>query len=73
MRDLKIGKLLITKKAILLIAFCLFLNGMAIGALVALDKKETNNSMNVLILFVTLFVPYILFFKSIRRNVIELK
>ena len=35
MKDIKIGKLVFSKKAILLIAFCLFLNGMLIGSMVA--------------------------------------
>jgi len=73
MKDFKIGKLLISKKAILLIAFCLFLNGMVIGAFVALNEKAVNHSINLLIVFTAIFIPYIMFFKSIKKNIAELK
>lgn len=71
MKDIKIGKILFTRKAILLIAFCLFLNGMTIGAIVA--YKEVANDINFLIIYIFIFMPYFLFFKNIKKHIVELE
>lgn len=68
MKDLKIGKLIFKKKALLLIAFCLFLNGITIGLMVA---SESNH--NFMFYYISLLIPYILFYKTIKDNVIEIK
>lgn len=70
MKDLKIGRLLIKKKALLIIALCLFINGMVIGAAVAF-KQTTRQDLNVLVMYVAIFLPYILLFKSITSNIEE--
>ncbi|TCI85337.1 hypothetical protein [Tenacibaculum sp. M341] len=69
MKSLKIGNLIFNSKAVSLIAVCLFLNGIAIGTSVA--SSQAGVSISVIPLFVMLFAPYILFFKSIKNNVSE--
>ncbi|RKD98754.1 hypothetical protein [Marinifilum flexuosum] len=70
MKPLKIGKLYFNKKAILLIAFCLFLNGILIGALVAYQQNR-GESISPILLMALMFVPYILFSKGIKKNINE--
>ncbi len=72
MENLKIGRLVFKKKAILLMAFCLFLNGMTIGALVA-NHQVSDKKLNFIIFYVAIFIPYLLLFKSIKKNIIELE
>ena len=71
MNDLKIGNLVFTKKAVGLIAFCLFLNGSIIGAMVAY-KASHPAGINVIVLYAGMFLPYLVLGKSIRKNIIEL-
>ncbi len=68
MINLKIGKLLFNKKAVLTIAFCLFLNGIIIGLMVA-----SNNKSNFLLYYISIFLPYVFFFTTIKRNITEIK
>ena len=68
MKDIKIGNLIFTKKSILILAFCLFLNGINIGVMLAM---KSNNFF--LLNYILFFLPYILFYKSIKNNVIEIK
>ncbi len=70
MKDLKIGKLLIKKKALITIAFCLFINGMVIGTSVAF-KKTTLLDVNVLVLYGAIFLPYLFSSTTIKKNIIE--
>jgi len=72
MKDIKIGKLVFSKKAILLIAFCLFLNGMLIGSMVAY-KQHTNGGVNFMVLYVMMFLPYLFFYRAVKRNITEVK
>jgi len=71
MKSLKIGKLIFNRKAIFLIAFCLFLNGVLIGTLVAYNQ-DSNESLNVILFMFMIFLPYILFYKSIGKNIKEI-
>ncbi len=68
MRDLKIGKLIFKKKALLIILFCLFLNVINIGLMVACFSNK-----NFTLFYAAFFIPYLLFFKTIKNNVIEIK
>lgn len=70
MKDLKIGQLLFTKKAILLIAVRLFILGIAIGVSVAL--KETHSQWTLLIIFLGVLLALLSFRKTTRENIIEL-
>lgn len=71
MKSIKLGKLIFNRKAIFLIAFCLFLNGVLIGALVAYNQ-DANESINVILLLFLIFLPYLLFYKSIGKNITEM-
>jgi len=53
MKDIKIGYLIFTKKSILIIAFCLFLNGANIGIMVAM-KSNSSFIFNYLLFFSTI-------------------
>lgn len=70
MKDLKIGQLIFTKKAILLIAFRLFLLGIAIGVSVAL--KEEHSQWTLAILFLGVLLSVMSFRKTTRENIIDL-
>ena len=72
MKTVKIGHLLFTKKSIFLSAFCYFLNGLSIGAFAFLNSVSSNN-VSFLFMFASLFVPYILFQKMIKNNIVEEK
>ncbi|MGJ1404603.1 MULTISPECIES: hypothetical protein [Sphingobacterium] len=72
MKDLKIGKIIIKVKAIIIIAFCLFLNGSVIGA-VAAHTQVTEKGINSLLIYILIFLPYIIMFKSIKNNITELE
>lgn len=71
MKDIRIGNLVFNKKAILMIAFCLFLNGMFIGALAAMNIRITG--MLFLAFFAFMFLPYVAFYKSIMGNIREVE
>jgi uncharacterized membrane protein YfcA len=71
MKSLKLGNLVFNKKAILLLAFCLFINGIVIGALVA-SHQSNSQKTNVLVLMMFLLSPYLLLHKSIRKNIKEI-
>lgn len=70
MKSIKIGNLVLNQKAILLIIFCLFLNGVTIGVLVA-SNQLNNNGINIFILLLLLILPYILFSRTISKNISE--
>lgn len=70
MNSIQIGKLIFTKKALLLLVFCLFLNGIIIGAIVA-SNQLGNNIVKPILLMLLLFLPYMIFIKKIRKNVKE--
>ena len=53
MKSIQIGKLVFNKKAILLLTFCIFLNGLIIGALVAYNQL-TNNNIGVILMLLLL-------------------
>ena len=71
MKSINIGHLVFNKKAILLIAFCLFINGIAIGALVASHQNGSQNT-NIFFLIMFMLSPYLLLQKSIRKNIKEI-
>lgn len=70
MKDLKIGQLLFTKKAVLLIAFRLFILGIAIGASVAL--KEQHSQWAIPIIFLGVLLSILTFRKTTRENIVDL-
>ena len=70
MKDVKLGALTFKPKATLLIAVCLFFNGLLIGVMVAY-KNLTGNSISLFIIYPLMFVPYLLNIKGIRNNMIE--
>jgi len=72
MKDIRIGNLIFNKKSILLLAFCLFINGMLIGGLVAYSKLN-HGSINFIPFYVMMFLPYVICRKAISRNITEIK
>ena len=72
MKPLKIGKIIIHKKALGVIAFCLLLNGISIGALVA-SNHNTEESISLFLLLIVLLLPYVLFYKKIAEHIEEVK
>jgi len=70
MKSIKIGNLVLHPKAILLIILCLFLNGITIGVSVA-SNQLNNNGITIFILLLLLILPYILFFRTISKNISE--
>lgn len=68
MKSIKIGNLLFNKKALYLLLFCLFVNGIIIGAAVA-SNQENESAANVIFLMITLFMPYLILFKSFSKNI----
>lgn len=72
MKNIQIGKLIFTKKAILTLAFCLFINGLLIGGLVAYGKSNAVNDLFYMF-YVSLFIPYVLLYKTIKAGIIEVK
>ena len=71
MKSINIGHLIFNKKAILLIAFCIFINGIVIGALVASHQNGSQNT-NIFFLIMFMLSPYLLLQKSIRKNIKEI-
>ena len=71
MKLLKIGKLIFNKKAILILTFCLFLNGVVIGASIA-AKQLDDISISIFILMPLMFLPYVLLRKRISGNIEEI-
>ena len=70
MKSIQIGKLIFTKKAILLLVFCLFLNGFILGGIVTY-KQLDNGTINPVLLLLLLLLPYIIFIKKIGKNIKE--
>lgn len=70
MKDLRIGKLVFSKKSILLIALCIFINGMTIGVMVAYNETNDKN-LNFILFYISIFIPYLLMFKTIKSNISE--
>jgi len=68
MKTLKIGKLILNEKAIVFIIFCLFLNGILIGTMVAFGQ-DSSKSISPILILALLFAPYIVFYKIIGRNI----
>ncbi|WP_313377067.1 hypothetical protein [Chishuiella sp.] len=68
MKDVKIGKLIFTPKAILLIALWMFINGLIIGAYAVL-----NNQINFMFLFTVLLVAFFILIKQIKKYIKEIK
>ena len=68
MKSIKIGNLVFNKKALYLLLFCLFVNGIIIGASVAYNQ-ENESATNIILLMVMLFMPYLILFKSFSRNI----
>ncbi|TXD53936.1 hypothetical protein [Polaribacter sp. IC063] len=71
MKSIQIGKLIFHKKAILAVTFCLFLNGVIIGALLA-AKQLDDISVSIFIIMPLLFLPYVLLRKRISSNIQEI-
>ena len=71
MKSINIGHLVFNKKAILLIAFCIFIKGIVIGALVASHQNGSQNT-NIFFLIMFMLSPYLLLQKSIRKNIKEI-
>ena len=65
MKDIKIGNLIYTKKAVRQIILCLFLNVVVIGASVAY-KQTTDKPLGILIIFTLILLPYLLMQKEIE-------
>lgn len=72
MKSIKIGKLVFNKKAIRSIILALFLNGCAIGASVA-SQQISGNSVSPILIMLFIFMPHILLWNSISKNVEEVK
>ena len=70
MKALRIGKLVFSKKSILLIALCIFINGMTIGVMVAYNETNDKN-LNFILFYISIFIPYLLMFKTIKSNISE--
>lgn len=70
MKDLKIGALVITKKALLLILLALFIDGIIFGAFVA-SNLLYGKSINIIVLLVLLLMPFIILYKPISKNIHE--
>jgi|UPI00039B4276 hypothetical protein len=70
MKSIQIGKLVFYKKAILVVTFCLFLNGVVIGASIAAEQLD-DISISIFILMPLLFLPYVLLRKRISNNIQE--
>jgi|AntRauMFilla1563_2_1112583.scaffolds.fasta_scaffold06407_3 hypothetical protein len=68
MKSIKIGNLVFNKKALYLLLFCLFVNGIIIGASIAYNQ-ENESATNIILLMVMLFMPYLILFKSFSRNI----
>lgn len=66
--EIKIGKLIFTPKAILLITLCMFINGLLIGAYVVL-----NDQINFMYLYLALFVAYFILIKQVKKYIKEIK
>jgi hypothetical protein len=71
MKSIRIGKLTFNKKAILVVTFCLFLNGVVIGASLAAQQLD-DISISISILMPLLFLPYVLLRKRISSNIQEI-
>ena len=65
---MKIGKLIFSKKAIQLIAFCLFLKGVVIGATAAI-WEDGGIAWAVPLMAFAMFLPYATFGKKILKNI----
>jgi len=73
MKEIRIGSMFLNKKAILTIAFCLFLNGIMFGGLIAaFEDKEESNFAFLSLLIIELLLPYILFYKTIKQNITKI-
>ena len=70
MKNIKIGQTTFKPKAIKQIILCLFLNGILIGGLVAYIQSSSK-SVNILIVFALLILPYLLLKKEISKNMIK--
>ena len=70
MKSIQIGKLVFNKKAILLLTFCLFLNVVIIGALLAYKELAVKNISTILMLLL-LLLPYFIYIKKIGSNIKE--
>ena len=71
-RDVRIGKLILNRTALVSSLLCLFLNGMTIGAMVA-HYHVSQGTINVPILFILLFAPYLIFYNTLKKNIVEIK
>lgn len=70
--SLKIGKYLITKKAIFNILFALFLLGILIGVYVASIEDDPNSKMGIILPM--FYIPIVLIiYKPIKKNIIKIK
>ncbi len=70
MKSLKLGKLIFNRKALFLIASCLFFNGVFIGILVAYNQ-DSNEPTSVILILLMILLPYIISYKSIGKNIKE--
>lgn len=66
--EIKIGKLIFTPKAILLITLWMFINGLLIGAYAVL-----NDQINFMYLYLALFVAYFILIKQVKKYIKEIK
>ena len=57
MKSIQIGKLIFNKKAILLLTFCIFLNGVIIGGIAAYTQLKISG-INTIMLIVMLLLLY---------------
>jgi hypothetical protein len=71
MRELKIGKLLFKAKAIQLIAFAFFIDGIILGGFIAFSILGDKN-INIFLLMILLFITWVPLFSTISKNVEEL-
>ncbi len=69
MKDIQIGQLIFTKKAVLLIAFRFFLLGMAIGVSVALKDEHANWALPII--FSGVILSLLTFRKTTAENIID--
>lgn len=68
MKDLKIGKLLITKEGLLTITFAGFLGGVLIGAFIATKSANSNGNSNFIFIFFGVLIWSILI-PTLRKQI----
>ncbi|TCD12787.1 hypothetical protein EZ449_01705 [Pedobacter frigidisoli] len=72
MKDIKIGNTIITKKAVLKIAFLLFIVGIFIGGQIAVKEKGKSNSFLLLSSIILIPIFYMIV-PSIKREIFRVR